>query len=223
SAPTCCDRSSSPAPPPASETKSERAGGERTNVAAAPVLMAASEGGRRMSTFLGYVAIGVTSGFVYALLALGIVLIYKGSRVVNLAHPFFGLLAAFLAWWMIHKASFPPFSWLPFQLDSRPRVVLCALIALVVVGINGFLLERTVMRRLRRAPRLVALVATVALGEGTLGTVHLLFGRTQEQATEYRHIPSVMLTHFSFGTRVVTGDDISVFIVTAIVAAVAVW
>ena len=176
-----------------------------------------------MSTFLGYVAIGVTSGFVYSLLALGIVLIYKGSRVVNLAHPFFGLLAAFLAWWMIHKASFPPFSWLPFSLDSRPRVVLCAVLALIFVGLNGFALERTIMRRLRKAPRLVALVATIALGEGTLGAVHLLFGRTVEQATEFRRIPSVLLFHFSFGTRVVTGDDISVFIVTAVVAAAAVW
>src|SRR5207302_1931078 len=119
---------------------------------------------RAMSSLLGYVAIGLTNGFVYALIALGIVLIYKGSRVLNLAHPFFGLLAAFVAWWMIHKASFPPFSWLPFGLDSRPRIVLCVVIALLLTGLNGFALERTIMRRLRRAPRLVALVATIALG-----------------------------------------------------------
>ena len=77
-----------------------------------------------MSTFLGYLAIGVSAGLVYALLALGIVLIYKGSRVVNFAHPYFGLLAAFLCWWMASKASFAPFSWLPFGLNTRPRVVL---------------------------------------------------------------------------------------------------
>src|SRR5205085_10702564 len=61
------------------------------------------------------------------------------------------------------------------------------------------------------------------VGEGTLGLVHLLFGRTQGQATEFRRFPSVLLSHFSFGTRVVTGDDISVFIVTAVVAVVAIW
>ena len=132
-----------------------------------------------MSEFLGYVAIGLSAGLVYGLLALGIVLVYKGSRVLNLAHPFFGLFAAFLTWWMATKASFPPFSWLPFGLDTRPRIVLCAVFALVIAGLNGFAIEHSVMRRLRQAPRLVTLVATIALAQGTLGLVHLLFGRTQ--------------------------------------------
>ena len=72
------------------------------------------------------------------LLALGIVLIYKGSRILNLAHPYGGLVVAFLCWWMTSKASFPPFSWLPFGLDTKPR----------------FLLSRGDSARARRAQRL---------------------------------------------------------------------
>lgn len=176
-----------------------------------------------MNEFLGYVAIGLSSGLVYGLLALGIVLVYKGSRVLNLAHPFFGLFAAFLTWWMTSKASFPPFSWLPFRLDTRPRVVLCALIAFVVAGLNGYAIEHTVMRRLRQAPRLVTLVATIALAQGALGLVRLLFGRTIRQATEYRQIKPVLLSHFSLGSRVVSGADLSVLLVTAVVGGTAIW
>ena len=176
-----------------------------------------------MSEFLGYVAIGLSAGLVYGLLALGIVLVYKGSRVLNLAHPFFGLFAAFLTWWMATKASFPPFSWLPFGLDTRPRIVMCAVFALVVAGLNGYGIEHSVMRRLRQAPRLVTLVATIALAQGTLGLVHLLFGRTQRQATQYRQIKPILLSHFSLGSRVVTGADISVLIVTAVVGGLAIW
>src|SRR5205823_10443223 len=96
------------------------------------------DGGCTVNQLVAYVAIGLSAGLVYGLLALGIVLVYKGSRTLNFAHPFFGLFAAFLTWWMATKASFPPFSWLPFGLVTRPRIVLCAVFALVIAGLNGY-------------------------------------------------------------------------------------
>lgn len=65
-----------------------------------------------MSAFVSFLALGISAGLAYALLALGMVLIYKGTRILNFAHPFFGLLTAFLCWWITWRASFPPFSWL---------------------------------------------------------------------------------------------------------------
>jgi ABC-type branched-subunit amino acid transport system permease subunit len=171
-----------------------------------------------VSVFLGYLAIGVSAGLVYALLAMGIVLIYKGSRILNLAHPYFGLLAVFSCWWMTSKASFAPFSSLPFRHDTRPRLVVAAALSLLLVALNAFAVERGIIRRLRNVPRLVTLVATIALAEGTLGLVHLLFGRTQRQTEQFRHLPSLLHSHFSIGSRVVTGDDITVLIATAAIA-----
>ena len=39
-----------------------------------------------MTRFLGYVVAGLVNGTIYALVALGVVVIYRISRVVNLAH-----------------------------------------------------------------------------------------------------------------------------------------
>ena len=170
-----------------------------------------------MNEFIGWLALGVSSGFVYALLALGIVLIFKGSRILNFAHPYFGLLCAFLAWWFTDKASFPPFSWLPFDAGTRPRFVIGALLALLLIALNGWAIEHTVIRRLRGAPRLVLLVATLAVAQGALGTVQLLFERNQDQAETFRILPPLINAQFNIGIQTLTGADIQVFIVTAVV------
>ena len=171
-----------------------------------------------MSLFLSYFAIGVTQGLVYGLLALGIVLIYKGSRTINFAHPSFGLLTAFVCWWITAKASFFPFSLLPFADNSLPRFFIAILLSLLIIGLYGLSIEHGIMRRLRRAPRLVSLVATIALSQGALGLVTILFNRTQNQQAEFRNLPPLLSgVHFVVGQRVITGNDISVLIVTAII------
>ena len=170
-----------------------------------------------MSLFLSYLAIGITEGLVYGLLALGMVLIYKGSRTINFAHPFFGLLTAFVCWWLTAKADFFPFTLMPFAAGTRPRFVVAALLALVFIGLYGFGIEHGIMRRLRRAPRLVTLVATIAIAQGALGFVPIVFTRTPDQQAQARIIPSLINAHFIVGKRVITGDDITVLIVTAFV------
>jgi ABC-type branched-subunit amino acid transport system permease subunit len=171
-----------------------------------------------LSLFLSYFAIGVTQGLVYGLLALGLVLIYKGSRTVNFAHPSFGLLTAFVCWWLTAKASFFPFSLLPFDDGSLPRFFIAILLSLVFIGLYGLSIEHGIMRRLRRAPRLVSLVATIALSQGALGLVTILFNRTQTQQAEFRNLPPLLSgVHFVLGKRVITGNDVAVLIVTAAV------
>lgn len=172
-----------------------------------------------MSEFLGYLAIGVSAGLIYGLLALGLVLVYKGSRTLNLAHPYFGLLAAFLCWWLTAKASIPPFTLLPFEENTRPRFVVAAVLALVLIGLNGWAVEHSVIRKLRDAPRLVVLVATIALSQGTLGLVLLLFNRNEEQANELRRLPAVLDTSFEIGNRVVTPAEVQVLVVVPLLGA----
>src|SRR3954447_18262115 len=164
-----------------------------------------------MDQLVAYIAIGVSAGLVYGLLAVGIVLIFKGSKTLNFAHPYFGLLCAFLAWWLTARASF-----LPFSQGSGPRFVVAALIALALIGLNGLVVEREVIRRLRDAPRLVVLVATIALAQGSLGLVQLLFERNQK-AQVLRTLPPVLHTSFTVGSKVVTGAEIQVLILTPLI------
>ncbi len=95
---------------------------------------------------------GITAGSVYALVALGFVLIFKGTRVIH-----FGLgeqvtLGAYFV--IIAKLQ----AGVPFY----PAIVL----ALLAAGATGFLLERLVMRPIRLEPVMVQIIATLAIGLG---------------------------------------------------------
>ena len=48
-----------------------------------------------MTRFLGYVVAGLANGTIYALVALGVVVVYRISRVVNLAHGAMGVFATY--------------------------------------------------------------------------------------------------------------------------------
>jgi branched-chain amino acid transport system permease protein len=95
---------------------------------------------------------GITAGAVYALVALGFVLIYKGTHVIH-----FGLgeqvtLGAYLV--IILQ--------LYVGLAFWPAIFL----ALVAAGLIGLLIERLVMRPIKLQPILVQIIATLAIGLG---------------------------------------------------------
>jgi ABC-type branched-subunit amino acid transport system permease subunit len=172
-----------------------------------------------VTTFLGYLAIGFTQGLIYGLLALGLVLVYKGTRVVNFAHPYFALLAAFVCWWLTAEASYPPFSWLPFEAMSLARFVVAAVLSIIFIALYGLLIEHGVMRRLRTAPRLLQLVATIALAQGAVGLVQILFNRTEEQASVPRALPVLLPSwmHFDVGSSTVTAAEVQVLILVPLI------
>ena len=87
----------------------------------------------------------------YTMFALGIVLIYRSSRVLNLAHGAMAMLPAYVA----------------YSLAPRLGVVGGVLGALALGGILGLSIERLVVRRLRRA-------STTAQTVGTVGVFGLL-------------------------------------------------
>ena len=164
-------------------------------------------------------AIGITQGLVYGLLALGIVLVYKGSRTLNFAQPYFGLLAAFVCWWLTYEGRLFGVQVMPLASGSNLRFVVAAAISLVLIGLYGYGIEHGVIRRLGNAPRLVTLVATIALAQGAVGLVQLLFNRTEEQATTARRLPTLLTWSFEVGTRVVTGADLQVLLLAPLVCA----
>lgn len=166
-----------------------------------------------MTELFSYVVLGTSRGLIYGILALGLVLIYKGTRVLNLAQPFFGLFGAFLCWWLTVEASF-----LPFQESTRPRFFVALVLTLVLVALQALGLERYLFRRLRRAPRLVTLVATLAIGQGVVGLVVVLFERNQEQAEQLRVIPTVIRGIVDLGNVNLTGGDLQVLALVPLVA-----
>ncbi len=95
--------------------------------------------------------IGIVQGLIVSVLAMGIVLIYRSTRVINFAVADIGVPAAALLAIMVVRSHFP--YW--------PALAL----ALLTTTVGGALIEVVVIRRLAKAPRVIVLVATIGVAE----------------------------------------------------------
>lgn len=105
---------------------------------------------------------GVMIGLMYALIALGFVLIYKATDAINFAQGEFVMFAGFMA------AGAAEFAHAPFWV--------CALLAIGGMVALGFGLERIVLRPLIGRPVIAVVMATIGLAAVLRGTAVLGFG-----------------------------------------------
>ena len=107
-----------------------------------------------MQKFAEILISGVVVGSIYGLIGLGIVLVYKGSRVLNFAQPELGTFALFITYQVVEWG-------LPWIAGAAAGVVVAALLSLTF--------ERLVVARMTDVPRLTVAVATVGLALLLLG------------------------------------------------------
>jgi branched-chain amino acid transport system permease protein len=105
---------------------------------------------------------GVLVGAMYALVALGFVLIYKATDAINFAQGEFVMFAGFLAAAAIHLAG------LPWWVSALFTVA-------AMIGF-AFGLERVVLRPLLGRPIIAVIMATIGLAAVLRGTATLAFG-----------------------------------------------
>jgi len=99
-----------------------------------------------LGDIIGYALLGIAGGGAYGLMALGIVVIYRGSGVINFAQGAVGAVGTYAYWDLSYNYNVP---W---------PVALIA--GLGVCGVIGLLLQLLVMRPLRDASPLSRMVAT---------------------------------------------------------------
>lgn len=93
---------------------------------------------------------GISQGCVYGLIALGFVLIYKATEMVNFAQGDLMMLGAFIAYTFLNVLGLPP---------------LVGLVATVaVMAVIGALIERVVLRPMIGEPLFAVLMITIGLG-----------------------------------------------------------
>ena len=54
-----------------------------------------------MGVLIDVITIGLQTGAIYALIALGLALVFKATKVLNFAHGEIGTTAAFIAYWVM--------------------------------------------------------------------------------------------------------------------------
>lgn len=105
---------------------------------------------------------GVAVGAIYALVALGIVLIYKATEVLNFSHGDLLVVSAFVAWGLIEVAGVPFWPAL---------LITAALTSLLAYGMDAL-----VIRRIAGQPQFAGVMLTIALAFMLRGLVSMVFG-----------------------------------------------
>jgi branched-chain amino acid transport system permease protein len=149
-----------------------------------------------MEFFLHLLVNGFSLGFLYALSALGFVMIYKSSSVLNFAHGELLAIGAFL--------------FLVLSTWARLPIVLAFLLTLAGSFILGFIVERLFLRKLIGEALIQVIMLTVGLAAMFKGLLLFIFGGDIHQYPKFLpealnlrfdiiQIPSVYVATFVIG------------------------
>ncbi len=108
---------------------------------------------------------GILSGGPIALIALGLVLIFKSSYIFNFAQGQFLLLGALITWW--------------FSVEQGLPLYTAIALALVLSALLGIVVERLALRPMTGQPLLSIILMTLGLSQALQGLALLLFGGSQ--------------------------------------------
>jgi branched-chain amino acid transport system permease protein len=114
-----------------------------------------------MQRFLQYVFDGLSVGAVYALIALGLVVIYRGTGHLNFAQGEMALFATYVAWWFN---------------DQGLHIILATIMAMLVAFIGGALVELCLIRPTGKKSPLAVVVVAIGLFLGLNSLAGLIWG-----------------------------------------------
>lgn len=144
---------------------------------------------------------GAVISAIYAMLAVGFTLIFGVARILNLAHGSFYALGAYTVYALTAEAQLP--------------LWLAAILAVLFVAAFGILVERVLVRPLRRS-MLAVLLITLAVALMVEQVLLLIFG------SEARNVPSFVSTSYHFAGVDIGGQRL-LALTAGIVALAALW
>lgn len=146
---------------------------------------------------------GILLGGLYAIMALGLALVWGVLNIVNLAHGAFIMLGAYLAWHLYHYLGIDPFLGLPIT-------------AIVMFGV-GYAVQRGILNLVVRAPMFNTLLITFGLEVVLTYLAQLAF------SADFRTInPSYAGANFALGPLTIPVVRLAAFGV-AMVLTVGMW
>jgi branched-chain amino acid transport system permease protein len=122
----------------------------------------------------GQLLLGLINGAFYAMLSLGLAVIFGLLNIINFAHGALFMMGAFVAWMLLNY----------LDIGYFPALILAPLI----VGIFGIILEKTIISRLYKLDHLYGLLLTFGLALVIEGLFRNAYGSS---GMPYR-IPSVL-------------------------------
>jgi branched-chain amino acid transport system permease protein len=125
-----------------------------------------------MDILLQLTVSGLVTGGVYALIALGFVLIYKATSIINFATGEFMMIGAYIFYSLM----------VYFGLPAIPAF----LGVMAFAALLGFLVERLILRHMLGQPTISIVMVTIGLSSILMGAAEMIWG------SEYRSFPKIL-------------------------------
>jgi len=163
--------------------------------------------------FLQQIINGLTTGSVYAIVALGYTMVYGVIQLINFAHGDVVMVGAMVAFTVIMGVVGMGLPLPPFMIVLAG--VLAAIPACMAVG---FLLERAAYRPLRHAPRLAPLITAIGMSIILQQVALLIWGRDPRAFPQIMDNPS-----FAIGGAAISAVQIAIILLSVALMAGLTW
>ena len=157
-----------------------------------------------MTTFVDYTLNGVSTGAIYAAVALALVLIWRATRIVNFAQGAMLMLTTYIASAVIHATG---------------SYVVGFVVALAAGLALGAVVERVLMRPVENGPPLNAVIVALGLYSFLIALAGMIWGNTP------RSFPNAFSTrgYKIGGTRVLFAPQDTFTVLVVVAVAVGLW
>jgi branched-chain amino acid transport system permease protein len=163
--------------------------------------------------FLQQIINGLTTGSVYAIVALGYTMVYGVIQLINFAHGEVVMIGAMVAFSVIVA-----FAGMGLPLPPVVIVLGGVLAAIPVCMAIGYLLERIAYRPLRHAPRLAPLITAIGMSIILQHLALLIWGRDPLAFPQIIENPS-----FAIGDAAISGVQIAIILLSVAMMAGLTW
>ncbi len=152
---------------------------------------------------------GLASGGLYALAALAFVMVYKATRVVNIAIGEILMVGAYL--FFTFSASFALPLWL-----AIPAAVLCS-------GLLGAVIERTIIRPLLGEPPISVFMVCVGLASVLVGLVEMIWSADQRRLPDFMPTQPIMVGEAFLAPKIFWGAVIAMVFIAVVLLVFRFW
>ena len=149
--------------------------------------------------FLSYLINGISLGSIYAIIALGYTMVYGIAKMLNFAHGDVIMVGGYVVFYATNFARSSLLGDNPSALASGLSTLVCVILAMVVCGVLGVIIEALAYKPLRRAGSLAVLITAIGVSYFLQNAAQLLFGANPKNFTP---VVSGQLTLFGGQLRI---------------------
>lgn len=154
---------------------------------------------------LDIIITGLLSGTLYAPLVVSFNMIYRSSRVLNFAHGDLMALGAYLAYAMMVALS---------AYSQQPILAVAA--SVVIAGLVGILIERSVLRPLLGQPVATMVLVTIGLSSIIQGVVQMVWGPAPLPITQLIPVGTIEIGSVSISLTLIYSSLVSLALLAAL-------